>query len=84
MPPFRPSPTFARYSLTPELVADADVIFVMETHHRERIRKKFRQRPADHRIITLHIPDIYERGDAELVELLHQKVGPRLHDIAGS
>ena len=28
--------------LTKELVASADMIFAMETHHRERIRKKFK------------------------------------------
>lgn len=64
--------------LTKELVASADMIFAMESHHRERIRKKFKQRPADNRIITLHIPDEYERGDPELVALLKDKVGPRL------
>ena len=69
--------------LTKDLVAGADVIFAMESHHRERIRKKFRQRPPDNRIITLHIPDIYERGDPELVALLREKVGPRLDALAG-
>jgi len=69
--------------LTKELVAWADVIFAMEPHHRERIRKKFRQRPPDNRIVTLHIPDIHERGDPELVALLHEKVGPRLDALKG-
>lgn len=64
--------------LTKELVASADMIFAMETHHRERIRKKFKKRPADSRIITLHIPDEYERGDPELVALLKDKIEPRL------
>jgi predicted protein tyrosine phosphatase len=50
----------------------------METHHRERIRKKYKRRPADGRIITLHIPDEYERGDPELMALLEEKVRPRL------
>ncbi|MHA6266351.1 low molecular weight protein tyrosine phosphatase family protein [Aliiroseovarius sp. CAU 1755] len=64
--------------LSKELVASADVIFAMETHHRERVRKKFKQRPADARIITLHIPDEYERDDPVLVALLEEKVGDRL------
>jgi predicted protein tyrosine phosphatase len=68
--------------LTKELVAIADMIIAMENHHRERIRKKYKQRPADSRIITLHIPDEYERGDPELVALLKEKVEPRLSDIA--
>src|SRR6056297_1920099 len=67
--------------LTKELVASADVIFAMETHHRERIRKKFKQRPADNRIITLHIPDEFERGDPELIALLKEKVSARLAQL---
>lgn len=67
--------------LTKELVASADLIFAMENHHRERIRKKYRQRPADSRIITLHIPDEYERGDPTLIALLQEKVEPRLASI---
>ena len=68
--------------LTKELVARAELIFSMEPHHRERVRKKFKQRPADSRIITLHIPDVYERGDAELVALLKEKVGSRLQEFS--
>ena len=67
--------------LTKDLVASADMIFAMETHHRERIRKKFKRRPADNRIITLHIPDEYERGDPELVALLKDKIEPRLNAL---
>jgi predicted protein tyrosine phosphatase len=68
--------------LTKELVAAADMIFAMESHHRERIRKKFKQRPPDSRIITLHIPDEYERGDPALIALLKDKVEPRLRALA--
>ncbi|MFA5581628.1 MAG: hypothetical protein WDA25_06710 [Paracoccaceae bacterium] len=67
--------------LTKELVAGTDVIFAMEPHHRERIRKKFKQRPTDARIITLHIPDEYERGDPTLIALLKEKVEPRLNGL---
>lgn len=67
--------------LTKELVASADLIFAMETHHRERVRKKYKQRPPDSRIITLHIPDEYERGDPDLIELLREKVESRLENI---
>ncbi len=67
--------------LTKDLVASADMIFAMEPHHRERIRRKFKQRPADSRIITLHIPDEYERGDPELIALLKDKVTPRLEAL---
>ncbi len=67
--------------LTKELVASADLIFAMENHHREWIRRKCKQRPADHKIVTLHIPDEYERGDPELVNLLQAKVKHRLDNI---
>jgi len=68
--------------LTKELVASADVIFAMEKHHRDRIRKKYKKRPSDARIITLNIPDEYERDDPELIQLLEQKVGPRIKNFA--
>ena len=64
--------------LSKELVASADVIFAMETHHRERVRKKYKQRPTDSRIITLHIPDEYERDDPDLIALLEDKAGSRI------
>lgn len=67
--------------LTRELVASADVIFAMESHHRERIRKKFKQRPPDNRIITLNIPDEFERDQPELIALLKDKVTPRLDSL---
>lgn len=64
--------------LTAELVASADLIFAMEKHHRDKIRKRFKIRPPDGRIITLNIPDEYERDDPELIELLKLKAGPRI------
>ena len=67
--------------LTKELVADADLIFAMETRHRERIRKKYKQRPPDNRIITLHIADEYERGDPALIELLEARAGPTIRSL---
>jgi predicted protein tyrosine phosphatase len=70
--------------LTNELVAEADLIIVMENHHRERIRKKFKQRPPDNRIVTLNIPDEYERGDPELIALLKDKVTHRLDQMMGN
>ena len=70
--------------VTKELIVSVDVIFAMENHHRERIRKKFKQRPADNRIITSNIPDDYERGDPELIALLKAKVEARLDGILKS
>jgi predicted protein tyrosine phosphatase len=69
--------------LSKELVASTDLIFAMEPHHRERIRKKYKQRPHDSRIVVLYIPDEYERDDPELVSLLKAKVTPILTRIQG-
>lgn len=68
--------------LTKELVEAADLIVVMENHHRERIRKKYKKRPPDSRIVTLHIPDEYERSDPELVALLNARARPLLERFA--
>ena len=56
--------------VTAELLAWADIIFVMEKSHRNKISKRFRSSLKSQRIICLNIPDDYEFMDAELVELL--------------
>jgi predicted protein tyrosine phosphatase len=53
----------------------ADLIFVMERHHRKNILEKFRTRT---KIITLGIPDHYEFMDPDLIEMLQAKVTPYL------
>lgn len=60
--------------LTPELLAWADVIFVMEKAHLSRIRKRFRRYLNRQRLICLDIPDLYGYMDTALVELLEAKV----------
>lgn len=64
--------------LSAELVVWADLVFVMETRQREKIRKKFKDRPDDAHIVNLNIPDEYERDQPELIELLNSKVRPRI------
>lgn len=53
----------------------ADVIFVMESGHLTRLRRRFRQHLKAQRIIRLGIKDEYEYMDPELVEILERKVG---------
>jgi predicted protein tyrosine phosphatase len=64
--------------LTPELVEWADIIFVMEQTHRNKVTSKFRQYLANKRVICLDIPDEYEYMDTELIRLLKAKVPPFL------
>lgn len=61
-------------SLDGELVEWADIIFVMEKVHREKLQRKFRKQLKSARIICLDIPDEYEFMDPALVNILERKV----------
>lgn len=57
-----------------DLIEWADVVFVMEKTHRNKVSKKFRDLLRQTRLICLDIPDDYERMDPVLVRLLENKV----------
>lgn len=52
----------------------ADIIFVMEHKHKERIKATFRHAVQHKRMIVLDIPDEYPYMDEELIMLLKQSV----------
>ena len=60
--------------LSPEQVAWADLIFVMEKTHAAKLRRKFRSVLNGQRVIVLGIPDDYGYMDPALVALLGKKV----------
>ncbi|WP_250623195.1 low molecular weight protein tyrosine phosphatase family protein [Pinirhizobacter soli] len=64
--------------LSEELLRWADMVFVMEKRHREKLSREFRQALGGTRVICLDIPDIYEYMDPELVALLEKRVTPYL------
>lgn len=68
----------AENPLTSELVEWAELIFVMESAHRDKLRARFKPSLGAARVICLDIPDDYDYMDAELVRLLKRKVGPHL------
>lgn len=68
----------AENPLSPELVEWADIIFVMEKGHRNKLRSKFKQYLAGARIICLDIPDNYEFMDPKLIAILKTRVIPFL------
>jgi predicted protein tyrosine phosphatase len=68
----------ANVPLGPELVEWADIIFVMERAHRNKVTKKFKRHLNGKRIIVLNIRDEYEYMDESLVRLLKLKVEPFL------
>ena len=68
----------AENPLTAELIAWADVIFVMEKAHRAKLQRRFRAALASTPVICLDIPDDYEFMQPDLVRLLESKVSRHL------
>jgi predicted protein tyrosine phosphatase len=60
--------------LTAELVRWADLIFVMEKAHRNKVQKRFKAELKDARLICLDIPDKFGFMDETLVRLLRNRV----------
>lgn len=68
----------ARIKVTGNLIQWADLIFVMERKHQERLQEKFGSLMKDKEIVILDIPDDYQYMDAELIEILEEAVLPYL------
>jgi predicted protein tyrosine phosphatase len=68
----------ARIKITEKLIDWADLIFVMEKRHRERLQEKFGSVTDAKEIIILDIPDDYQYMDPELIEILEISVTPYL------
>jgi predicted protein tyrosine phosphatase len=64
----------ARIKVTAGHLGWADLIVVMEKRHKERLRQKFPKALAERPCICLFIDDDYEFMDAELVNLLKEKM----------
>jgi protein-tyrosine phosphatase len=68
----------ARIRINENLINWADLIFVMEKRHKQRLQDRFDQLLSDKRIITLDIEDNYQYMDEELIETLRTSVTPYL------
>jgi predicted protein tyrosine phosphatase len=64
-----------------DLVQWADIIFVMEQYHRNKVVKKFKLLLKGKKVVCLDIPDNYERMDPVLVRLLESKVSKHVRLI---
>jgi predicted protein tyrosine phosphatase len=71
----------ARIKLTEKHLLWADLIFVMETKHRQIIKQKFKLEIAKNKFIVLDIPDEYPYMDEELITMLTTAVSSYI-DIA--
>jgi len=59
--------------LTEDLLIKADCVFVMESKH-AKIIEEHTGKVYQHKITILHIADIYEYGDENLVKLLEERI----------
>lgn len=66
----------ARVRVTAGHLGWADLIFVMEKRHLDRLRQKFRDALDGKRVVCLHIPDEFEYMDEDLVDRLRGGVAP--------
>ena len=64
----------AEEAVNGELVAWADIIFVMEKRHRAALQRRFRAHLGRARVICLDIPDDYGFMDPALVALFKARV----------
>ncbi len=64
----------AECPLTPELLAWADIVFVMERMHRNKLSARFKAQLHGQRVVCLDIPDDYAYMDPALITLLRNKV----------
>ncbi|MBD2209847.1 phosphotyrosine protein phosphatase [Nostoc linckia FACHB-104] len=69
---------YAEVPVSTEAIAWADIIFVMEKSHKQKLAKNFQPFLKDKRVICLDIPDEYEYMEPSLIELLKKKVLPLL------
>jgi len=68
----------ARIKLTEKQINWADIIFVMEKKHKDRIEQRFAAVVDEKELIVLDIPDDYQFMDEELVDLIKLSVSAYL------
>ncbi|WP_210519014.1 low molecular weight protein tyrosine phosphatase family protein [Hymenobacter terricola] len=64
----------ARVRVTAGHLGWAEIIFVMERRHADRLREKFAGEFIGKTLVVLRIPDKYPFGDSQLIALLRQKL----------
>ena len=64
----------ARVKITEGMIGWADMIFVMENHHREKLKMKFPDKIRGKKIVVLHIPDEFQLMDEQLIEIFKERL----------
>jgi predicted protein tyrosine phosphatase len=62
--------------VTQELVDWAELIFAMEPYHKKTLMERFPG--CESKIVVLHIPDRFYRGDPQLVTILRNRLAEYL------
>jgi predicted protein tyrosine phosphatase len=68
----------ARVPLSAEQLEWADIVFVMENAHVNKLAKRFKPHLKNKRVVCLNIPDEFEYMQAELVDILTRRVSGHL------
>lgn len=68
----------AKVRITAKSILWADIIFVMEKKHKQRISDKFPSELANKTLIVLDIEDEYRFMDKELIDMIKISVEPYL------
>lgn len=68
----------ARIKLTESDIGWADLIFVMEKRHKNRIIREFRSALVGKEVVCLFIRDIYSAMEERLITVLRRKLAPYL------
>ena len=68
----------ARVRVTAGHLGWAEIIFVMERRHADRLHEKFVEELRGKTLVVLRIPDQYPLGDRTLIALLRQKLKEHL------
>jgi predicted protein tyrosine phosphatase len=71
----------ARIKVNEKLINWADLIFVMEKRHKQRLQDRFDQLLRDKKIVILDVEDNYQYMDEELIETLRISVTPYLYGL---
>jgi predicted protein tyrosine phosphatase len=68
----------ARIRLTATDLTWADIVFVMEKNHKNRIVSDFQNEAGRAKMICLFIEDIYQPMEPALIEILRERLEPHL------
>ena len=68
----------ARIRVNEKLINWADILFVMEKRHKERLQEKFDRLLKHKQIVILDIEDNYQYMDEDLIDTLTASVAPYL------